>query len=73
MIELEPNNSAAYVGRGAAYIYLKKYELAIKDLTRAVELNPNDSMAYYNRGICYQAIHNNEKAQADFVKSKSLE
>ncbi|MCD6490503.1 MAG: tetratricopeptide repeat protein [Thermodesulfobacterium sp.] len=44
------NYAVAYYNRGNAYLNKGEYDLAIKDLTKAIELNPNYAAAYNNRG-----------------------
>ena len=53
VLEIEPNNAAAYNNRAAAYISLDSLELAILDFTRAIELEPNSASNYGGRAICY--------------------
>jgi tetratricopeptide (TPR) repeat protein len=48
----------AYSGRGTAYYGLKKYDLAIADLKRAVSLYPSDANAF-----CYLALNYFEVAR----------
>jgi len=44
-LEFDPNNSDAYVGRGAAFANQKKYDIAISEFKKALKLNPNDTTA----------------------------
>lgn len=48
-----PSSIKGYNGRGDAYNDLKEYELAVKDLSKAIEMKQDYSDAYYNRGISY--------------------
>ena len=61
-----------YCERGVTYRYLKDYENAIKEFTKAIELYPNVAAYYELRGKCYKAIGDNARAQADFAKAKQL-
>ncbi|WP_297247149.1 tetratricopeptide repeat protein [uncultured Brachyspira sp.] len=49
-IELDPNYTDAYNGRGKAKNDLGKYEDSIKDFNKVIELTPNYTNAYYDRG-----------------------
>ncbi len=50
-IELNPNNSQAYINRGIIYANNKKqYDLALKDYELALELNKSSPWLYYNIG-----------------------
>ena len=53
-------------------VFLKNYEKAIADYTKAIELRPDDASAYNNRGISFVALKNNEKAIADYTKAIKL-
>lgn len=48
-----PSSIKGYNGRGDAYNELQQYELAIKDLNKAIEMKQDYSDAYYNRGLSY--------------------
>ena len=44
-IELDPNNSYLYFGRGMSYEYLNQNEEALKNLKMSLELDPGFSLA----------------------------
>lgn len=71
-IELNPNNSAAWRGRGTTYDKQHQYEQAIADFDKALELNPNQVSAYNHRGIAYQGLKQYEQAIKDFNKAIEL-
>lgn len=71
-IQLNPNNSEAWRGRGTAYTELKQNEQAIQDFNKAIELNPNHDMAYNNRGNVYQVLNQYERAIQDYNKAIEL-
>lgn len=50
-IQLDPNNSDAYFGRGLAKGKLDDKVGEMKDYNKAIELNPEYSKAYHNRAI----------------------
>jgi tetratricopeptide (TPR) repeat protein len=45
--------------------YLKVYDVAIENYTKAVELEPSYYEAFYNRALCYEIQGNNKLAEAD--------
>ena len=49
-LSLEESNADAYALLGNVYTYNERYDLAIKQLNRAIELNPNDASSYNTRG-----------------------
>jgi hypothetical protein len=49
-----PNDAAAYCGRGNLYLNKDKYDLAIKDYSKAIELAPQMSEAYRQREYAYK-------------------
>lgn len=52
--------------------YLKVYEVAIDNYTKAIEVEPKYYEAYYNRGLCYELMDQNDKAEADFRATLNL-
>lgn len=52
--------------RSLAYKYLKKFDLAIKDLTIAIGKEELGEY-YFNRGVCYHEIERYKKAVGDFT------
>lgn len=46
--------------------YLKTYEVAIENYTKAIDLEPTYFEAYYNRGVCYELLNKNKLAEVDF-------
>jgi adenylate cyclase len=49
-INLDESNAAAHGLLGEVYCYWGEYDLAIRELERALELNPNDWKSYVDRG-----------------------
>ena len=68
-LQLNPNNSLAYYGRGNAYAYLGQYERAIQDYDKAIQINSNYANAYNNRGTSYKNLWQYERAIQDFNKA----
>lgn len=71
-IQLNPDNSQAYSGRGTAYVDLRQYEQSIQDLTKAIQLNLNSDYVYNNRGAAYNGLKQYEQAISDFNKAINL-
>jgi tetratricopeptide (TPR) repeat protein len=66
-ISIDPNNAAAYRGRGYIYFVKNKPAMAIADLTKAIQLDPAGPKAYRNRGdVYFAAIGDRERAIADY-------
>ena len=59
----------AYVNRGVIYFRQKKYDLAIKDYTKAIALAPKNVHAHINRGIAYATQKDHERAIEDYNKA----
>ncbi len=57
--------AAALVNRGATYWYIKKTDLALTDLDRAVALDPTNARALRERSNTYRVIGRVDKALAD--------
>lgn len=45
-INLAPALAEAWSGRGSAFNQLQRWELAVKDCSKAIELDPGDPAAY---------------------------
>ena len=69
-IRLNPGFSAAYNGRGIAYVYYRSEEnRAIRDYTEAIRLNPNDANAYHLRGGLYAVQGKYDRAVQDYTEA----
>ncbi len=51
MLQKNPKDSTAYLGRGKAYSGLRNYDKASIDLSKAIELDPGKIEAYANRAV----------------------
>jgi len=71
-LSLAENNDTLFE-RGKARNYLKKYQAAIKDLSRAIELRSEISRYYYWRARSFNALKEYEKAAIDIKKARSLD
>jgi len=65
VIQMEPDNGAAYNNRGLAHYRLWHYETAIADLNKAIELLPHLDLVYSNRGAIYHRTGEYDKALTD--------
>jgi len=72
-IELSPQYSRAYCGRGVAYAKLGNFNQATKDFDKAIELNPQYAMAYSDRGNAYGDLGNFKQAIKDHDKAIELD
>jgi tetratricopeptide (TPR) repeat protein len=71
-IELDPQNSFAYINRGSAKSNLKDYRGAIQDYSKSIVLNPKNSIAYYNRGNAKSSLKDYRGAIQDCSKAIEL-
>ena len=56
VIEVEPNNVRAYIGRGDAYTALQRYDEAVSDYKRVIEIDPGIPEVYIKLADVYIAI-----------------
>jgi len=71
-IQLNPNDSMAYMGRGVASGFLGDQRQAIRDYDRAIQLNPNNAMAYTNRGAAFGNLGDHRQAIRDYDRAIQL-
>ena len=71
-IEINPNDTKAYVNLGVAYRYLDRYDEAIEAYKKAIEINPNFAEAYYNLGMAYESLGRYEEAEKAFKRAGQL-
>jgi len=72
-IQLDPNNAAAYFGRGRGYLRKGDNSRAVVDYSQALRLNPNDAISYSNRGRAYARLGNYDNAIADFESAHRID
>ena len=72
MIEINPNDSFAFVNRGVSKDELKDFYGAISDFTRAIEINPNYGEAFSYRGVSKAKLGDYNGACKDAYKSQKL-
>ena len=72
-IELDPEFTLAFKGRGAAYLKLDRIEEAIADFSAVIELKPQSARAHHLRGLAYEKSGDNGKALDDFNRALELD
>lgn len=72
LIQLKPNDAAAFRARGHVYEDSKVYELAIADFSKAIANDPKNGFAYQTRGKIYRELKKYDLALADFSKAIEL-
>jgi len=72
VIAIAPGTVGAFVNRGAAYVNLKQYDLALADLDQALTLHPDNVVALTNRGAVYEMSKQYDKALADYDRALVL-
>lgn len=72
LIQLKPNDAAAFRARGHVHEESKAYELAIADFSKAIANDPKSGSAYQTRGKIYRELKKYDLALADFSKAIEL-
>jgi tetratricopeptide (TPR) repeat protein len=65
LLEIRPDDNAAYNNWGYALLLQKNYKAAIEVFTRAIDANPHFDYPYNNRGYCKLQLDDVENALAD--------
>jgi predicted O-linked N-acetylglucosamine transferase (SPINDLY family) len=71
-LNLDNQDPAIHINRGASLNELKQYEGAIASLNRAIALNPNIAEAWSNKGTALNELKRHEAALADYDKALAL-
>ncbi|MDM8527187.1 tetratricopeptide repeat protein [Anaerolineales bacterium HSG24] len=58
--------------RGLVYSSSGRYDLAIKNFTKAIDLDPDCTIAYYDRGVAYKEMKEYQNAIKDFEQFLEL-
>ncbi|MBW0166509.1 MAG: tetratricopeptide repeat protein [Vulcanococcus sp.] len=66
VLELAPNDAAAWSNRGNVQLALGNPEAAIADQTHAMELDPASADPHLNRGTAEEALQRWDAAEADY-------
>ena len=69
-LNMDPGNPQLYYLRGKANTMIKKYDLALKDVSKAISLDPKKSQYYAARSEIYEKL--GDKANADSDKIQAL-
>ena len=70
---IRPETGETHLNEGAAYIFLKDYENALKSLDLAIEYGSADlHAAYYNRALAREQLKDVEGAYYDFKMALEL-
>lgn len=64
-IKIDSKYPYAYNLKGESYLDMGKYDLAVKELTKAIELFPKFKQAYLNRATAFAKLGRNTEASAD--------
>ena len=57
---------------GMAYYFMRQYDLAIKEILKAIELDPNFLLACETLGACYEMTGRSDEAVEGYLKSLVL-
>jgi tetratricopeptide (TPR) repeat protein len=71
-VQLDPENLAAQINLGAAYIAAKRYEDAELVYQMITESNPNDAQAFFNLGLSMFNQGNKDAAKEAWLRSSAL-
>ncbi len=72
VIEQDPDNAAAHLGRGTAQRLLGRLDAALADHERAVVLSPDNALVYFNRAVTLEALGQPQRALADYTRGLEL-
>ena len=73
VIQLDPDNSAAFLLRGDARSMLGQLESAIEDYSEVIRLEPENSTPYQNRSIIHRDLCHGTEALEDAEKAVETE
>lgn len=69
LLEREPENANAYLGRAIAHRNLEQYQDAIADYDESLRLNPTNPNAYLGRGIAKRRMQDDKGAIEDYTEA----
>lgn len=72
LIERQPENVEAYLGRSSAYIQLNLLEQALDDCNTITSLAPHNHYAFLNRGAIYGLMDEDEKCIEETTRCLEL-
>jgi TonB family protein len=68
-----PSDEFEFYAKGAAYVVLRKHEMALASFSQAIQRDPRKMIAYIRRGRLYSLRGDFARALADFDKAIQLE
>jgi len=73
-LALDASLAEGYIDRGATYIVLQKYDVALQDINKGIDMGARKpQIAYYDRAIVNEALGNIRGAYEDYKKAVELE
>jgi len=69
----DPTNASVYLGRGIAYMELKDFDAALKDIDKAIELTPDSGRAVLARGVLHARAGRYQQAVEDLQNGLKLQ
>ncbi len=72
VIELDENDSWAFLFRGLTCMAMEKAEEALADFTSAIERDEKFTLAFASRGVIYEMLEKYEDALADLTRATEL-
>jgi tetratricopeptide (TPR) repeat protein len=73
VIELTPDDAAAWFKRGNVHLDLNEYESAAFDYGQAIRLNPDHAIALFNRSIAYGQLGKRALSAQDRARALKLD
>jgi tetratricopeptide (TPR) repeat protein len=62
-LEIDPNHTRAWIGKGNTLFGLGRYEEAITCYDKAIKINPGDSLALNNRDLALTKLAENKNKE----------
>ena len=72
-IEIDPNNSEAWVGKGEALRIIGRNQESIDAFNKAIEIDPNNAFAWRSKGIVLTALGRNQEAITAIDRAMELD
>jgi tetratricopeptide (TPR) repeat protein len=73
VVELEPNNEEAWIGRGDALSRLNRHEEALQSYEKAIELEPKNVWGWNRKGGELSRLNRHEEALQSYEKAIELD
>lgn len=72
VIELEPTNELAYLGRATIYLGQKEWNSALDNFNQAIKFDPKLALAYFGRGVVRLQVEGRDSGVADLKVAAQL-